>query len=124
MNFRNIFFDEGDGGCTEPDEQAIVAGDRVIERSRECTVAAENLSMVQSAACVVAGDSVMMQESASWMVIADEVEARNSRAVIVLADEMRGDFSTVFTPKTAAIFGATCGLAFFLLSRIFGRCKR
>ena len=91
----------------------------LMERGSACNVTADYVEMYQSASMMTMGDEVGMTESASMIIVADDVEAHNSSAVLVIAADVEGEISTVFTPLTAAIFGAAMGAALFMLNLLF-----
>ena len=121
MFILNHCYDEADGGCSEMEIPEQV---EVVESKFAGSVAADSVEMNQSPAIMVAADSVNMHDSPAMIVLGDQVELQKSNAVIVIADEVHGEYSTVFTPKTAAIFGGAMGVAFFIMSKIFPPYRR
>ena len=54
----------------------------------------------------------------------ETLQVKNSAIFIAAANELRGDVNPVFTPTTAAIFGAALGGAMFMLVQLFSIGRR
>ena len=51
----------------------------------------------------------------------DEAEADSIITGLLITKNVEGDVTAVFNPQTAAIAGAACGAAYFLLKLLFRR---
>ncbi len=88
-----------------------------IDLSRECcqVIEADKVIMEQSAAFSILSEEVDMQESAGFIVRAEEVRVQDSVTFLLVAGEVKGDITTLFTPVTAAILGASIMLGMWLI---------
>jgi len=120
MDLKNIHMDEGDGGVSDNGTgEVILMGNERVERTPIKQITANHVELDKSPCMYIQADSVELSDSPTWCVCGKNVTARDSRAVVIFADNMDGNYETIFTAKTAAILGITCGLAFALFSRIF-----
>ena len=78
----------------------------------------------QSASLLVIGDKVSIHESAAYAVLGDKVDVSGSKTGLVFANEVTGDYETVFTPVTAAIFGGAVAAGIFVAKQKFPVTKK
>lgn len=122
--------DENEYSLEEPESET--GGESLAEVDLEITevfnsvvgcAAGDNIEISQGAAVLAIGDEIHMEQSGAVVAIAEEIRIEGGGALLVIAENVEGEYTTVFTPVTAAIFGGAFALTSFLLGQIF-RCRR
>ena len=105
------------------DEFPVVEVTQVSNSCLTCA-AGESVEMHQSGAMLVAGDEIYIDQGGGFVIAADNVEIRDGGAFLVLAEKVEGEYTTVFTPVTAAIAGGAFAFVTWLLSQMFRPRRR
>jgi len=103
-------------GCESPGDLTVLVKDSAVR-----TVAGDLVMLKDSAALSATADWVQMEGSAAMVVQAEMVDANNSTIFLALTQKLGGECRPVFTPLTAAAFGAAFGGAIILFSLLFRR---
>ena len=98
--------------------------DDAVEIEFSSHVCADEVKINNSAVMMVEGDNLVVKDTAIGLANADIIEMKDCAVLIASGNELRGDITPVFTPVTAAVFGAAFGLSMFLLNSFFGLMKR
>jgi len=87
-------------------------------------VTAQDVKVRDSAICNMEAVTAKMDHSAIGYAQAETIQVKNSAILIANATELRGDVNPVFTPATAAIFGAAVGAGLFIVGQFFSLVAR
>ncbi|RIK43479.1 MAG: hypothetical protein DCC58_09550 [Chloroflexi bacterium] len=118
--------------------ERIEAQSVTMERSGAQTIDAGAVQMNRSGVVALGSDSSVLQHSTAVQVVAEDVTLTDSKVVWLLSERTNatnvaailfsgavdGDMRTVFTPKSAAVFGAACGAAAVVLQLAIRRFTR
>jgi hypothetical protein len=110
---------KGEARAARRSVRVPVAGEDDTE-GRSTAAGPESLRIRQGGASVVSAGHVTIEQGAAGAIVADRVEGNGIHSVLLIAREVKGDVRTVFTPASAAAFGAGLGLVLGL-ERLFSR---
>ncbi|HDS30759.1 MAG TPA: hypothetical protein ENN67_06920 [Firmicutes bacterium] len=118
---NNVSSDEFDEEIMGDGESAVDIEVTEISNSLVCTAAGDYIEINQGGAFAAIAEEMTIEQGGAVIAVADEMNLNESNALLVIADTIEGEFTTVFTPLTAAIFGGAFAMTTFLLGQIFRR---
>jgi hypothetical protein len=104
--------------------RSIEAKSAQLDRSGVVALGSEHTVLLHSSAVQVVAEEARLSRSAVGFLFSDKVELTDDSRVFFFAGSANGDVRALFTPRSAAAFGAVVGLVvtcFLLLARLLAR---